>query len=142
MTPRDLGLPAAPVRQYSDSLLGAGLAAAQAQARASRAGVGTLEEQPDEEHAFGPAAPLVKEWRQLQVGGDQAAGRVDRARAAVRRWELEAEMLGEFHLTLPLETHPLDDREGRTISSGDRRPWRRHAGSWQRINGCAYSGGY
>ena len=35
--------------------------------------------------------------------------RVDRARAAVRRWELEAVMLDEFHLTLPPETQPLDE---------------------------------
>ena len=34
------------------------------------AGVVTLEEQADEEYAFGPAAPLVKEWRQLRVGGE------------------------------------------------------------------------
>ena len=73
------------------------------------AGVVTLEEQPDETHAFGPAAPLVAEWRELRVGGDLAVSDVDRARAVVRRWELEAVMLGEFHLTLPPETHPLDD---------------------------------
>ena len=72
-------------------------------------GVATREEQSDEAHAFGPAAPLVAEWRQLQVGGEQVASRVDRARVAVRRWELEAEILGEHHLTLPPETHPLDD---------------------------------
>ena len=75
------------------------------------AGVVTLEEQPDEEHAFGPAAPLVAEWREVRAGmGDGSAGsRVDRAVAAVRRWELEVEMLREFQLTLPPETHPLDD---------------------------------
>ena len=73
------------------------------------AGVVTLEEQPDEEHAFGPAAPLVKEWRQLRVGGEPVGGRVDRAKARVRRWELEAEMLRDFHLTLPPETEPLDE---------------------------------
>ena len=72
------------------------------------AGVVTLEQQPDEEHAFGPAAPLVAEWRKLRNGGDQAVSRVDRAVAAVRRWELETEMLRDFHLTLPPETEPLD----------------------------------
>ena len=41
------------------------------------------------------------------------ASRVDRAVAAVRRWELEAEMLREFHLTLPPETVPLDDARRR-----------------------------
>ncbi len=75
------------------------------------AGVVTLEEQPDEEHALGPAAPLVAEWRMIRAGvGDRSAGsRVDRALAAVRRWELEAEMLRSFFLTLPPETAPLDE---------------------------------
>ena len=73
------------------------------------AGVVTLDEQPDEEFAFGPAAPLVAEWRGLRTAIVQSASRVDRAQAAVRRWELEAEMLGEYRLTLPLDTHPLDD---------------------------------
>ena len=73
------------------------------------AGVVTLEEKPDEEHAFGPAAPLVTEWRELRTGGGQVASRVDRARAAVRRWELEAELLGKYYLTLPPDTYPLDD---------------------------------
>ena len=75
------------------------------------AGVVTLEEQPDEEHAFGPAEPIVAEWRGIRARlGDGAPGsRVDRAVAAVRRWELEAEMLRDFHLTLPPETAPLDE---------------------------------
>ena len=73
------------------------------------AGVVTLEEKPDEEHAFGAAAALVAEWRKLRSGGDQVVSRVDRAVAAVRRWELETEMLGEFHLTLPPETVPLGE---------------------------------
>ena len=75
------------------------------------AGVVTLQEQPDEEHAFGPAAPLVAEWRGIRAGmGDGSAGsRVDRAAAAVRRWELEASMLRDFHSTLPPETERLDE---------------------------------
>ena len=72
-------------------------------------GVVTLEVQPDEEFAFGPAAPLVAEWRRLRTDGRQGASRVDRAQAAVRRWELEAEMLGAYRLTLPPDTYPLDD---------------------------------
>ena len=86
------------------------------------AGVVTLEEQPDEEHAFGPAAPLVVKWRQLQADGGQGATRVERAQAAVRRWELEAQMLAEYHLTLPPDTYPLDD--GRRA---DHVRWRRDA---------------
>lgn len=72
------------------------------------AGVVTLEEQPDEEHAFGPAV-LVAEWRMLRAGGDPLTSRVDRAQAAARRWDLEAELLGEYRLALPPDTHPLDD---------------------------------
>ena len=86
------------------------------------AGVVTLEEQPDEEHAFGPAAPLVAEWRKLRAGGVQPTSRVDRAQAAVRRWELEAMLLGEFHLTMPPETYPLDDAR-----RADHVRWRREA---------------
>ena len=73
------------------------------------AGVVTLEEQIDAEFAFGPAAPLVAEWRQLRTASSQCASRADRAQAAVRRWELEVRMLGEFHLILPPDTYPLDD---------------------------------
>ena len=72
------------------------------------AGVVTLEEQPDEKHAFGPAAPLVAEWRGLRTGRKAPGGRVDRAWASVRRWELEVAMLGDYGLTLPPETEPLD----------------------------------
>ena len=71
------------------------------------AGVVTLEEQSDEAHAFGPAAPLVAEWREVRARGAASGSRVDRALAAVRRWELEAEMLRDFHLTLPPEKEPL-----------------------------------
>ncbi len=86
------------------------------------AGVVTLEEQPDEEFAFGPAAPLVDEWRRLRTGAGLSVSRVDRAQAAVRRWELEARMLGDYRLTLPPDTYPLDD--GRRA---DHVRWRRDA---------------
>ena len=86
------------------------------------AGVVTLEEQPDEAHAFGPAAPLVAEWRKLRAGGGQVGSRVDRAQARVRRWELEVEMLRDFQLTLPPETDPLDESR-----SKDHVRWRREA---------------
>ena len=72
------------------------------------AGVVTLEEQPDEEQAFGPAVPLVVEWRALRTGFEALGSRVDRARATVRRWELEVALLEDFRLTLPPETKPLD----------------------------------
>ena len=71
------------------------------------AGVVTLEEQPDEAHAFGPAASLVAEWRRLRQEDETAGSRFDRAWASVRRWELETAMLDDFHLTLPPESEPL-----------------------------------
>ena len=86
------------------------------------AGVVTLEEQFDEAHAFGPAAELVAEWRRLRVGGNQPASRVERAQAKVRWWELEVEMLRDYHLTLPPETDPLDDSRRK-----DHVRWRREA---------------
>ena len=73
------------------------------------AGAVTVEVQPDEEHAFGPAAPPVAEWRELQVRVEKADSRVDRDRDEARRWELEVEMLGTFHLTLPPDTYQPDD---------------------------------
>ena len=72
------------------------------------AGVVTLEEQPDEEDAFGPAVPLVTEWRKLRTGDEGLGSQVDRARAVMRRWELETELLREFRLTLPPETESLN----------------------------------
>ena len=71
------------------------------------AGVVTMHEQADEKHAFGPAAPLVGEWRSLRTVAE-VGSRVDRARASVRRWELEVAMIGDYGLTLPPETEPLD----------------------------------
>ena len=54
----------------------------------------------------------------------------------MRRWELEAEMLGEFHLTLPPETYPLDDAR-----RADRIRWRQETiaeavGSWAGPSRC------
>ena len=86
------------------------------------AGVVTLEEQPDEAHAFGPAAALVAGWRQVRTGGDAKGSRVDQARAGVRRWELEIAMIHDFRLTLPPETEQLDEA-GRT----DHLRWRQNA---------------
>ncbi len=86
------------------------------------AGIVTLEEQPDEEYAFGPAAPLVAEWRRLRMVSGHSVSRVDQAQAAVRRWELEDQMLGKYCLTLPPDTYPMDD--GRRA---DHVRWRRDA---------------
>ena len=70
----------------------------------------------------GSAAVLVAEWRHLRTGAELSVSRVDQPQVAVRRWELEAQMLGEYRLTLPPDTYPLDD--GR---QADHVRWRRDA---------------
>ena len=82
----------------------------------------TLEEQPDGEYAVGPAAALVAEWRELRTEGEASGGRIDRAEAAARRWELEIAMIGDFRLTLSPETTPLD-----APRREDHLRWRREA---------------
>ena len=64
----------------------------------------------------------MAEWRELRNRDGQALSRVERVAVRVRRWELEARLLGEFHLTLPPEAFPLDDGHRR-----DHVRWRRDA---------------
>ena len=70
------------------------------------AGLVTVEPQPDEEHAFGPAAGLVAEWRNLRASLPNRRG-VDRARAEERWWELTLLLMEKYHLTLPPNTERL-----------------------------------
>ena len=86
------------------------------------AGVVTLDPQPDEQHAFGPAAELVAEWRELRTGGTGHGRRVDRVRAEERRWELEILLIEEHGLTLPPERELLGGPR-----RGERLRWRREA---------------
>ena len=67
------------------------------------AGVVTVDPQPDEEHAFGPAAGLVAQWRDLRTDLPNRSSRVDRARATERWWELGVILMEKYHLTLPTE---------------------------------------
>ena len=73
------------------------------------AGVVTLGKQPNEEHAFGPAAPLVNDRQGCLDGTKGLEAQVDRAQARVRRRKSEEELLRKFCVTLPPETLPLDD---------------------------------
>ncbi len=73
-----------------------------------RPGVVTLEAQDDEAVAFGPAAGLVDEWRELRSRDKDIGSGVGRARAEERRCELEVAMIGEFGLTLPPEKEPTE----------------------------------
>ena len=78
---------------------------------------------------------LVAEWRGLRTADGTTGNRVDGAGAAVRRWELETAMLGDFGLTLPPETEPLDASRRVIICGGDGRRWLRRAltvGLWWR----------
>ena len=84
------------------------------------AGVVTLERQPDEEHAFGPAAGLVAEWRELRTGGTERGSGVGQAKAEERRWELEVLLIEDYQLTLPPEREPLQGSR-----RGDHLSWRR-----------------
>ena len=81
-----------------------------------------MEKQPGEEDVLGPAVGLVEEWRVLRNPAAPAGSRVDRAKAAVRRWEMEVELLRDFLLTLPPETEPLDQARRE-----DHLRWRREA---------------
>ncbi len=74
------------------------------------AGLVTVDPQPDEEHAFGPAAALVAEWRDLRTDLPNRRG-VDRARAKERRWELGLLLIEQYHLTLPPNTEQLQEPE-------------------------------
>ena len=63
----------------------------------------------DEAHAFSPAAELVAEWQRFRFAAAETRGRVERAMAKERRWELEIAMISEFGLTLPPEAEPLEE---------------------------------
>ena len=82
----------------------------------------TLEPQPDEEDAFGPAAGLVAEWRGLRTGGTSRGSGVEQARAEERRWELEVLLIEEHGLTLPPDREPLQGSK-----RDDHLRWRREA---------------
>lgn len=71
------------------------------------AGVVTVQPQPDEEHAFGPAAPLVAEWRKLYASRRRRAGDVTGRREEERMWELCVLLMDGYELTLPPHSEPL-----------------------------------
>ena len=83
-------------------------------------GVVTLEHRLREERAFGPAAPLVAEWREVKRTESTSEEPVEQARAKVRRLDLERELIEEFYLTLPPDTEP-GDFEARGNESHKRR---------------------
>ena len=60
----------------------------------------------NEAHASFPAARLGAE---ADARGVEIGGGVERAVAKERRWELETALIGEFGLTLPPQTEPLNE---------------------------------
>ena len=71
-------------------------------------GVISKEPHPGEELSYGPGMPLVEEWRQLMKERD-AGTKLTQAKNRQRIMELEIAMLGEYRLTLPPGSSPLDD---------------------------------
>ena len=80
----------------------------------ARPGMVTVEPQPDEEGAYGHAAPLVAEWRRLYGGGVDEGDRLERAAAEERMRELEIELIERHGLTLPPATMPWSESARRS----------------------------
>ncbi|MCY3881239.1 MAG: hypothetical protein OXG61_03875 [Chloroflexi bacterium] len=69
----------------------------------------TLRAEEDEELVYGEATPLIAEWRRQRIAQlDKGASGVEQARARVRMFELGLVLAGEYELTLPLDTFPVD----------------------------------
>ena len=80
----------------------------------ARQGVVSLKPGPDEDEAYGDAAPLVAEWRRLYGGGVDEGGRVERAMAEERMRGLEIDLIEDHGLTLPPATYPWTEGERRS----------------------------
>ncbi|MYE71128.1 MAG: hypothetical protein F4081_02335 [Dehalococcoidia bacterium] len=69
----------------------------------------TLRAEEGEELVYGEAAPVIAEWRRQRIAQlDEGASGVEQARARVRMHELGLVLAGEYELTLPLDTFPVD----------------------------------
>lgn len=70
----------------------------------------TMTAEEGDEILYGPAQPLIVEWRQtVAASRRKGEGRVERARARVRMCELELVLVGEHELTLPPATYQWDE---------------------------------
>ena len=70
----------------------------------------TMTAEEGDEVLYGPAQPLIVEWRQTVAASlRKGEGRVERARSRVRMCELELVLVGEHELTLPPATYPWDE---------------------------------
>ena len=71
-------------------------------------GVISKEPHPSEELSYGSGMPLVEEWRRL-MKVREAGTKLTQVKTRQRIMELEIAMLGEYKLTLPPGSSPLDD---------------------------------
>ncbi len=84
-------------------------------------GVISKEPHPGEELSYGFGMPLVEEWRRLMK--ERAVGtKLTQVKTRQRIMELEIAMLGEYKLTLPPGSSPLDD-----FTRGAELDWRERA---------------
>ncbi len=74
----------------------------------------TREPAPGDEDAYGPAWPLIDEWRKLRAGHPGRGSGVSWLAREERIRELELAMLEEHRLTLPPATQPRDDSTRRS----------------------------
>ncbi len=61
-----------------------------------------------DEQLFGPAAPLVREWRAAREVFRATEERLPRVEAELRLLEIEIELIGTYGLTLPPADYPWD----------------------------------
>ena len=84
-------------------------------------GVISKEPHPGEDLSYGSGMPLVEEWRRLMK--ERAVGtKLTQVKTRQRIMELEIAMLGEYKLTLPPGSSPLDD-----FTRGAELDWRERA---------------
>lgn len=67
-----------------------------------------LASEQDDEQVFGPAAPLVREWRAARNVFRATEDRLPRVEAELRLLEIEIELIGTYGLTLPPADYPWD----------------------------------
>ncbi len=70
----------------------------------------TLTAEEGDEILYGPAQPLIVEWREAFAASlRKGERRVERARSRVRMCQLELVLIGEHELTFPPSTYPWDE---------------------------------
>ncbi len=79
----------------------------------------TVAPAPDDSYVYGKAWPLIREWRMLRRDHPPEGSTLTWMERQERLLEVELSLLNEYKLTLPPDTHPIDDS------------WRRHVTNWR-----------